>query len=280
MGKKSYAKEVRQQEVKKEAAKRFTKKDFFKLFEKLDPIYRFKFVGVAGNGKTGPMAATYTAGTIDNHEGEDDEAKACEAIHDPCPLRCLFCHHGCYAENYTVLHWWKDTAKNGKKASEMLEEIENTAHLPILRHNVAGDLSTPGSSTINADLVIFLTYLYKMLRLKAYTYTHCTIDNNSIEVIKKAIKNGFIINASTERPEQAKRAMENGIPAVMAVNDMEKEEEIIDGIKYKKCKFNCDKTQCCNCKWCLNAKRDFVVVFPVHGTKAKQVKKDGFLKDL
>ncbi len=55
--------------------------------------YRFKFIPDTDNGKTGHMAAVYTAGVNDRHAA--------------CPVtNCKLKNNGCYDDNFPCcLHW-------------------------------------------------------------------------------------------------------------------------------------------------------------------------------
>ena len=217
------------------------------------------FVPKSGNTKTGIMSVTYT-----------DEGS--------CPARCPFKHNGCYAENFPCCMQWKKTEQKGCTPNQLANVVKNSAHTEIVRHNVAGDLAKNHSNYIDSDLVNALIKAYK--GLKAYTYTHTSIVKENIEIVLNAMKEGFVINFSTESVEDCKKAMQAGCNAVIACNSMSKNVVVKDGIKIVRCPATYkENVHCVNCGLCMK-QRDFAVAFPVHGNGKNKAKRAGFLTDL
>lgn len=233
-----------------------------------------RFVAQSKNPKTGNISQTYTSDIT-------------------CPVRCPFRKkingkETCYCKGgYCGIHW-RAVSKYGKTPDKLKEVIEESAHTAVIRHNIGGDMATPGTSDIDVRLLNDLIAAFK--NVKAYTYTHCEASERNFELAKKAEKEAnFIINFSTEKIEDAKKVMEHGLNAVIAVNTMENDVAVVDGIKIVKCPNsagkldkNGDKMQCKMCGICWRKNRDFVVAFPAHGTKAnvKKIQKNGFLMDI
>lgn len=230
--------------------------------EKREEI-RIHFVGVSHDTKTGIMSATYSS---------------CNTCPQRCPLRR---GGGCYAENgHCNIHFVGVSAGiTGTSPDELKDAIDNTPHCNIVRHNVAGDIAKPGTSDIDEKLLDTLCKAYK--GLTAYTYTHCDHTERNFNLMKKAIDNGFVVNSSCETMEQVKKAMNAGVPAVIAVNTMNGKVATVDGVKVVKCPNSDDKTRTCNgCRLCMMKERKFAVAFPVHGTKKATATKSGNLIDI
>ena len=231
--------------------------------------YRFKYVAVSDNAKTGKMSAVYTA-LKDNKTGS-------------CPIRCPFACAGWNAKNGPCNIHWEDTAKNSKTTIANLNEtIKNgKKHKNILRHNVAGDMAIPGSNDLNESLVQELSNIYNDNFDIAYTYTHCTVDNpKNIEIAKAAAKKNFIVNFSTEKISDCKKCIAAAVNCVIACNTMQPSTAIIDGVKIVKCPNATNKNiKCVNCGLCYKKSRDFAIAFPVHGNQKEKAIKAGFLPE-
>lgn len=220
---------------------------------------KIKFIGVSKNVKTGPISQTYSS---------------C----DTCPTSCKFKNNGCYAKmGHTLIHW-KDTEVNGVAPSELREVINNTYSSNIIRHNVAGDIAIPNTSDIDEKLVDMLISAYK--GKKAYTYTHCVVNDRNIAIVKKAISKSFVINFSCENIEQVKKCHANNVPCVLAVASMAKDKVKKEGITFIRCMANGKDITCSSCKKCLVKNRKSVVVFEVHGNGKYKALKANFLMEL
>lgn len=230
--------------------------------------YRFKYVAVSDNAKTGKMSAVYTA--LKNNK--------CGS----CPARCPFASAGCYAKNGPCNIHWEDTAKNSKTTIANLNEtIKNgKKHKNVLRHNVAGDIAIKGTNDINKELVEKLTDIYSENFDVAYSYTHCEITDKNIEIVKAAAKKNFIVNFSTEKVSDCKKCIAAGVNCVIACNTMQPNTAIIDGVKIVKCPNATNKNiKCVNCGLCYKKNRNFAIAFPVHGNQKEKAIKAGFLPE-
>lgn len=222
---------------------------------------KIRFIGVTKDKKTGLMSATYTS-------------------NNSCPLRCPFrVSKTCYAMfGPCYLHFVKEMDKFGIPVEMLLEKIKNTAHLNIVRHNIAGDIAKSGTNDIDEDLVELLTETYKKAGVSAYTYTHCEQNERNYEIVKEASENGFIINFSTETVENAIDAVKHGVNAVLAVNKMNGKVKVVDGVVFVKCPADAKNGKyCANCGICYQKNRKQVVVFEAHGGGKKKI---DFLNDL
>jgi hypothetical protein len=230
--------------------------------------YRFKYVAVSDNAKTGKMSAVYTA--------------TCKSKTGSCPARCPF-QDMCYAKNGPCNIHWEKTVYSETNISNLNETIKNgKKHKNILRHNVASDMAIPETSDLNAELVQELSNIYNDNFDTAYTYTHCSVDNQkNIEIAKAAAKKNFVINFSTETISDCKKCLAAGVNCVIAVNGMQEKVKTVDGVKVVKCPNADNKDiKCLNCGLCYQKNRAFAIAFPVHGAKKEKAKKSGFLTDL
>ena len=217
------------------------------------------YVAESGNTKTGKTAVTYTT------------PNSCP----DCPLK----EKGCYAKNFPCCLQWKKAETKGVRPEELANVISNNVKSEVIRHNVAGDIAMPGTNDINESLVNNLVKAYKVFK-KAYTYTHCVISKRNIEIVKNAMKENFVINFSTQTIEDVKKCLAAGVNAVIAVHTMSAKTVKKDGIKLVQCPATYNKNiHCVNCGLCAK-KRDYAIVFPVHGNGKNKAIKAGFLTDI
>ena len=219
---------------------------------------RFFFTPQSRNEKTGPMPNIYT----DNKS---------------CPERCPFKDgNGCYAEYWRTLAAWN---KVSLSLSELAEKVKNETYKgQIIRHNVAGDIALDGTSTVDVNLVKTLSDIYR--GRKAYTYTHCQVDDNLIDAVHYARKAGFTINVSCETKAEVKNAKQHGLNAVLVVTEQPKQKRWTeDGITYIRCKNETDGMMCIQCQACTK-NRKTVPVFTVHGSGFKKAAKAIMLKQI
>jgi len=233
--------------------------------------YRFKFVAISGNAKTGKLSQTYTA-VKNDHCGS-------------CPVtNCIFRKSKvCYAECgfHTRIHW-NNTAKSETNIFELEKQIAVAKKkTDTIRHNIAGDLAITGTNEINKTLLEKLTAIYKKYFKIAYSYTHCSVNDRNIDLVKNAMQDNFVINFSTESIETAKKCINSGVNAVIAVNTMSKPVVKINNVTVVQCPQSLNKDhKCQNCGLCWQKNRKIVVAFPVHGSGQSKSKKTGMLIDL
>lgn len=216
---------------------------------------KIKYVALSRNKKTGMVSQVYS------------EPKT-------CPTRCPFRNSGCYAKYGHCRIAWDGVSEDVNDLGRLIREKGSTE---LIRHNVAGDIAIAGTSDIDEDLVNVLISAYK--GKKAYTYTHCTVNDRNIAIVKNAISKGFVINFSCETLNQVVKCYENNVPCVMAVNTISKDSKKREGITFKKCPAS-DSVNCANCKMCANKNRKSVVVFEAHGAGRKKALNANFLMEL
>lgn len=213
-----------------------------------------------------------------------------------CPDSCKFKKNGCYADGYHTARQW-DRCDNPEDA----RYISNGEHLAIglqaavfdklrkdptrnkilFRHNIAGDIASEGTSTIDADRVDVIAKAIEDTNktvgnvLQGYTYTHCMVDSNAANIIHEAASKGFLINASCETVQEVKHAKSFGINAVIASidpNETARELKAL-GMHGVQCPAQTkDGVSCDSCRLCARD-RDAVVIFGVHGTASKKAAK-------
>ena len=207
---------------------------------------RFFFTPQSRNEKTGPMGNTYTDG-------------------NSCPTRCPFKNSGCYAEFGGPFWTWK---KASMTLSELKDKVQATTFKgQIIRHNVAGDLAIDGTSRMDLQLLADLNDVYK--GRKAYTYTHCDINDD--ETIKAIKDSKMVINVSCETTDEVKFAREHGLNAVLAyAGKAPAKRWTEDGITYQLCQNATKGLLCIQCQQCIKRNRKTVVVFETHGRAAKK----------
>ena len=218
---------------------------------KISRTIKIYAVAHSANRKTGDIAQTYTT-------------------ENTCPVRCPFKNSGCYAKNYGTCFAWQRAEDFGMNPVDLARwVIENTQPGALIRHNVAGDIATPGTSDIDIPLLYTLIQAYQ--GRKAYTYTHCEYNEENVKAIKAANAAGFTINASCETLEDADKWMRAGVPAVIAVTAYTKGMKTPAGYTVSLCPAQVnDSKNCKNCELCQKAGRKCVVAFQVHGTGAKK----------
>jgi hypothetical protein len=215
----------------------------------------------SSNGKTGPIAVSTTSRT---------------SCAPGCPLSGV---NGCYAEAgyYTRMHW--DAVTAGTRGQGPVDFINRVATLPVgslFRHNVAGDL-WPG---VRPNLIdgVRLTMLAEASRhLTAWTYTHHERNLENLAAIRAALRRGFTVNLSTESKRDAATFYKRGYPVTCVVPA-----DSPRSFRYKETLFRqCPATvegstvTCATCggakgkPLCSLANRNFVITFPVHGSRSK-----------
>ena len=217
------------------------------------PIHMYVHITAkSSNKKTGPIPVTTTE-------------------QSSCAPTCPFIGKGCYAKSGPLaLHWRKVSAgERGTDWQGLCDFIQALPDRQVWRHNQAGDLPhTFGDidHALMAHLVVANT------GKRGYTYTHHVLNKHNVDIIKRANRQGFTINASTESLSAADDAIKQGLPAVVVVpNNQPVPECTPDGRKVVLCPAQSRDTNCADCKLCSHAKRTCVVAFQAHGTAAKPV---------
>lgn len=225
---------------------------------------KYQFIAESSNSKIGKIPAT------------NSPRATCP---DNCPLSG---DGGCYAEAgfHTRINWDAlDQGKRGLEWSAFIAKIEALPAFTLWRHNVSGDLVSDGS----LDKLAFNNALIDRLALldlvkankgkRGFTYTHYPLNAENKALIKAANNNGFTVNVSTETLSAAVKHHKQGFPTVTLLPENPPKSLKHAGVDIVTCPATYRDTTCKDCKLCSIAKRDFIVGFPVHGTKKKQAAK-------
>lgn len=183
---------------------------------------------------------------------------------DSCPLKA----NGCYANGGPLLRHWNEVSK-GNRGNDWNQFVSEVEALPFewkFRHNQAGDL--PGENEkIDSEKLDQLSLAVKKKRLKAWTYTHKPLNKNNLNAIKKAISNGFVINASADNLKEADSFKKKGIPVVVVLpKDAPDTVFTPEGNKVIVCPAQrLENSDCSKCMLCQKKDRSVVVGFRAHG---------------
>ena len=217
---------------------------------------KFQFIKKSSNSKVGAIPVTNSPRAT-------------------CPSNCpLSGDGGCYAEAgfHTRLNWDKlDRGERGLEWSDFIDKIRSLPKGQLWRHNVSGDLPAVRDNEINSVKVRQLVEANRGKR--GFTYTHYPLTTANKALIKAANNNGFTINVSTETLNAAVKRHKAGFPTVTLLPEDAPKALKYRGVSVITCPATYRETSCKECKLCSISKRDFVVGFPVHGTKKKQAAK-------
>ena len=153
-------------------------------------------------------------------------------------------------------------------------EVSSHANLEAYQ---AGDLffikDEAERELIRLDLLKSLVDANKTSKARGYTYTHHKLDYlHNLEAVKYANNNGFTINASCETLSQVDKAIAEGVPAVVVVdNSKEVPTHTPEGNKLIVCPAQTSDTNCVDCGLCAQSKRKCAVAFLAHGNRAKKL---------
>ena len=207
----------------------------------------FALTKISGNVKTGPIATSMTSEIT-------------------CPDACPLKRNGCYAAyGNTNIHWKRITeGKRGVDADQFLREVSALPGGSMFRHNVAGDLPH-NNQQIDEGFAIKLAKSAK--RLRGFTYTHHTLSEHNVNVLKKMNALGFTANISANSIKDVPAYKATGLPVVTMLAIDAPNVQHVEGIKVVACPAEkSDKVQCISCGICAKADRDYVIGFRAHGT--------------
>ena len=213
------------------------------------------FVAKSTNRKTGDIPQTYT-----------EEAS--------CPTSCPFKGRGCYGEDYGTSFAWRRCSTHGLNLSELMDHVAQLEPRTLLRHNVAGDMAIPGTDRLDSELVYQLTSIYHAAGVMAYAYTHCRLGEEEAWQIKCARERNFVINASCETTQECDKAIDLGVPAVIACVDAEHVPATTPkGRRIVICPNQShERVTCKSCKLCARGNRKVVVALLAHGIRRKKAR--------
>lgn len=195
---------------------------------------------------------------------------------DSCPDSCPLKNNGCYAASGPLnIHWNK--VSNGQRGSNWKDFISEINKLPDnwkFRYGQAGDL--PGKNEyIDSKKLFELAKTVQKKKLKAWAYTHKTLNESNVKKIKKANEMGFCINASADSLYEADEAMDAGLPTVVVLpSDAHNTLLTSKGRKVVVCPAQTKEGKTCSdCMLCAKTDRKFAIGFKAHGVLYKKVEK-------
>lgn len=219
----------------------------------------YHLVPISGNSKTGPIAVSTSSKTT---------------CPDSCPLKSKNGVKGlCYAElGHQAINWNKITkGERGGDWDSFLHNVKGLWKGSKFRHNASGDL--PGlNEEIDSKKLSQLSSVVKERNLRAWTYSHKPMKGNNLRAVKRAIKSGFIINASANNLKEADEMRKKGLPTVVVVPSDSPEKFVTPGGRRGiVCPAQTGASQnCMNCMLCAKD-RTIIIGFRAHGTQKKKV---------
>lgn len=189
-----------------------------------------------------------------------------------CPSTCPLKENGCYAD-YGPLAWHWDKITKGTRGITYDELRSELKHLPrgqYWRYGQAGDLPGKGN-TLNVREIKSLAKSAKHCHGLSYTHKQTS---RSIKVYHELKQYNFTVNLSATTLEKADELVAHGLPVVTTLPiDYPKDTLTPAGNRVVTCpnSFN-KKIQCVNCQMCWG-ERDYIVGFPAHGARKKNVER-------
>lgn len=222
--------------------------------------YRGALVYPSVNKKTGPIAVITVA-------------------RDTCAEDCPFREDSCFANHGPLrLHW--DMVTDGRRGEPWEALCGSVSRLPLatmIRYAQAGDL--PGDGTvIDFDALLMITRAAYGRRMFGYTHYPMSLSWNALAV-EAAIGLGFVINVSANNLWHADELKEQTSAPVVVVlpRDFPKTGgRTPAGHRVVVCPAQTGREiagrpiDCMACKLCASAKRQTIIGFLAHGTKARQ----------
>jgi hypothetical protein len=172
-----------------------------------------------------------------------------------------------------ALHWRAVTNETrGTYWQSFIRQIHELPQGQLWRHNQAGDL--PGKNEkIDRDKLIDLTLAN--LGKRGFTYTHKPPTPENLDAIRGANTLGFTINLSANNLDHADRLVKTGLPVVVVLpeEDVDKRNQFTPaGHRVVTCPATRSKRiNCSTCGLCQKKNRGFIIGFPAHGARKKQL---------
>ena len=223
---------------------------------------RYRLVTSTGNKKLGDMVKTY-------------------ASRDTCPLTCPFIgDNGCFGENYRQKRQWDIADETGLESFD--DVISGLAVQPVetkVRVNIVGDHNVDEAGNILPENIQKLSRVIKRRKLGVINFTHHTLTPENVELAKSA---GFIMNFSTETVTDARKALDSGVNAVIALHSNYKGRKFINlpesNLNIVICPEQLAKKRKVTCATCMLCSQDrverrIVIGFISHGTRMKKADK-------
>jgi len=248
------------------------------LLEKLN----FHLTPKSGNEKCGPIGVSTSSRAT-------------------CSMTCPFHPDnggGCYADaGYHLRNHWNlvTSGARGLPFNDFLDQIRKLKPDTYFRHNQAGDCVLDDMGNISLKFLNGILDAIKHLKA-SWTYTHHKIESQiNIDRIKKANKEGFTINVSTESLTELDKTLNRdlvGVVVIPSINNPDIEAyEVLEEGKSKPTTYykqvnkittpegnrvvvcpaqTRPNVTCKTCGLCSRADRKFSLAFITHGTGVKK----------
>lgn len=204
--------------------------------------------------------------------------------HKTCPSSCAFIKtanksNGCYGDNHGInFHFDAIGIKKGLSDLELMDNFQLLPKGQKVRLFDVGDIPNKQGvmdySLLNAFSLIARERNYKIIQ-----FTHNLLNYSNIQIAKKL---HYVLNFSCETIAQAKKAIENGVNAVLVVSSdtVKVKSRHVDGLNLITClaqwqdlKLSKKEITCSTCMLCSKnrVEQKNVVVFYSHGVGYKKV---------
>lgn len=183
-----------------------------------------------------------------------------------CPLSCAVADI-CYAKQGNVNIWQSRSAYSPEDGKSLYWFI--TEEMPtrgIIRHHVSGDFGKDHEPDL--DYIGWIKKAHQDAPLTTgFTYTHFSPD----ELPEMNDVRNLTINFSCETEERAVELFRSGHPTVMAGKRGETRKHWkVDGVRFVVCPNVTTGIGCVDCKLCTLKDRQYVIVFPEHGSRQRK----------
>ena len=218
-------------------------------------MFNYSFTSHSHNKKLGNIAAISTS------------SNSCP---DDCALKSE-----CYAKySFTGIHWRALDLK-GLDFNQLTSLIDAMKKRSKLRFNVMGDIAH-NNGIIDATKLLKLANIVKNRMIETILYTHHNIDNSlNVKAFQLAFSKGLYVNISCEDTDNAKKALDYGLNAVIVLPTGSIHKVIkTDNLTIVRCPAEYkDSIQCSNCMLCAQnrVEKRVIIAFTAHGSGRKKL---------
>jgi len=211
-------------------------------------------VARSGNSKTGPIPVTYRAMTT-------------------CPTSCPFLPTGPTGGCYGAGRIFGLANRNATSITEAEAVAKLLAGTPMgakyLRDRVVGDVVNSLGKFDRAYLLT-IARVAKAVGIVAFGYTHAwrLMTRADIKAVADA---GYVLNASCETEADIRKAVDLGMPVVVAGDSWE-EGQMVAGRRIVTCPNTTRGITCSECGLCAKPDRTAIVRFKIHGATRRKAR--------
>lgn len=194
-----------------------------------------------------------------------------------CPRSCPFYGEGCYADGR---HWWavESAASSDGAWERLVAGFRRAARRGdrFARDRVVGDLVARDARDRER---IDHAYIRAIMAARdsvpgaptVFGYTHVWRKFKRADV-ERIAASGYVMNASCETEKDVERAVELGMPAVLANDDIP-EGTIIAGKRVITCPEQTRGVHCQDCGLCAKPDRRVIIRFRLHGASVAKARR-------